>query len=307
MRLRAGRGAPRRRRGRGRRSRGSQAVDADDARHLLDASRVAPGACRARACRRRRSRSASSAGGDAHVHLGGAGVAHHLDDLGRGGAADDPIVDQDHALARERHAVGVVLQPHAQMADMVGGLDEGAADIVVADDAELEGDAGLLGIADRRRHAAVGHRARRRRPRPGSPGPARRRCACGPRRRRCPRRRCRGGRSRRARRCRSGAARRANGRSAAHAVAVDEHDLARLDVAHEVGADDVERAGLRGQDPGAVRAGPAPAAARPADRARPGCRRWSAPPASRRPRPARSASTTAGRRWSGAGCGRSGG
>ncbi len=31
---------------------------------------------------------------------------------------------------------------------------------------------------------------------------------------------------------------------------VDDDHLARLDVAHEIGADDVERAGLRGQDPG---------------------------------------------------------
>ena len=37
-------------------------------------------------------------------------------------------------------------------------LDEGAADIVVADDAEFEGNAGLLGKADRRRHAGIGHR-----------------------------------------------------------------------------------------------------------------------------------------------------
>ena len=93
------------------------------------------------------------------------------------------------------------------MADVVGRLDEGAADIVVADDAELEAQAGLLGVADRGRHAAVGHRhdevgrARRSRAR------ARRRSACGPRRRPCPRPRCRAGRSRHTRRCRSAAAR----------------------------------------------------------------------------------------------------
>ena len=32
----------------------------------------------------------------------------------------------------------------------------------------------------------------------------------------------------------------------------DDHDLAGLDVAHELGADDVERAGLGGEDPGVV-------------------------------------------------------
>jgi hypothetical protein len=53
-------------------------------------------------------------------------------------------------------AVGVVLQPHAEMADVVGRLDEGAADIVVTDDAELERQARLGSVADRRRHAQSG-------------------------------------------------------------------------------------------------------------------------------------------------------
>jgi hypothetical protein len=44
--------------------------------------------------------------GDAHMHLGGAGVAHHLDDLLGGGAAHDRIVHQDHPLALEHGAVG---------------------------------------------------------------------------------------------------------------------------------------------------------------------------------------------------------
>ena len=41
---------------------------------------------------------------------------------------------------------------------VLGRLDEGAADIVVADDAELVGDAGGLRVADRGRHAGIGHR-----------------------------------------------------------------------------------------------------------------------------------------------------
>src|SRR5580704_6753944 len=76
--------------------------------------------------------------GDAHMHLASAGLAHHLDDLHRGGAAHDRIINQDHALAVDQAAVGVVLQAHAEMADSVDRFDEGAADIVVADDAELE-------------------------------------------------------------------------------------------------------------------------------------------------------------------------
>ena len=44
------------------------------------------------------------------------------------------------------------------MADLVGRLDEGAPDIVVADDAELERQPGFGGIADARRHPRIGHR-----------------------------------------------------------------------------------------------------------------------------------------------------
>ena len=92
-------------------------------------------------------------------------------------------------------------------------LDERAADVVVADQAHLERQPGLLGVADGGRHAGVGHRdhdvgaARRSRARAGGRAP------CAPRRR-CGRRPgCRDARSRRTRR-RSGArARAANGRS----------------------------------------------------------------------------------------------
>lgn len=51
-----------------------------------------------------------------------------------------------------------MLQLDAHVADGIGRLDEGAANIVVADDAELKGQAGSLGEADRGRRAAVGHR-----------------------------------------------------------------------------------------------------------------------------------------------------
>ena len=92
------------------------------------------------------------------MHLLGAGLAHHLHDLLAGRAAHDRIVDQHHALAFDHAAVGVVLQLDAHVADRIAGLDEGAADIVVADDAELEGNAGLLREADRRRRAGIRHR-----------------------------------------------------------------------------------------------------------------------------------------------------
>ena len=44
------------------------------------------------------------------------------------------------------------------MADLIGRLDKGAADIMVADDAELERDTRFLRIAERRRHPRIRHR-----------------------------------------------------------------------------------------------------------------------------------------------------
>ncbi len=54
--------------------------------------------------------------------------------------------------------LALCLQLDAHVADGVGRLDEGAADIVVADDAELEGNAGFLGETDRGRRAGIRHR-----------------------------------------------------------------------------------------------------------------------------------------------------
>ena len=137
------------------------------------------------------------------MHLLGAGVAHHLHDLERGGAAHDRIVDQHDALARDHRAVGAVLQAHAELADRLRRLDEGAADIVVADDAELVGDAGGLRKADRRRHAGIRHRhdhvgVRRRFARQLA-----RPWSCAPRRRGGRRRSNRAARNRCIRRCRA--------------------------------------------------------------------------------------------------------
>ena len=95
---------------------------------------------------------------DPHVDFRGTRIAHHLDDLGRGGAADDAVVDQDHPLAADQVAVRVVFELDAEMADALAGLDEGTPDIVVADDADFVGDSRLAGVAERGRHARVGYR-----------------------------------------------------------------------------------------------------------------------------------------------------
>ena len=76
------------------------------------------------------------------MHLARPGIAHHLHDLHAGGAAHDRIVDQHDALAFQQRTVGIVLQLHAEMTNIVRRLDEGAADIMRADDAQFERNAG---------------------------------------------------------------------------------------------------------------------------------------------------------------------
>ena len=182
------------------------------------------------------------------MHLARAGMADHLDDLGRGRAAHDRIVNQDDPLAFEVGAVGVVLEPYTQMADLVCRLDKGAPDIMVADDPELERQPRFGGKAERRRNARIGHRhddisidrgfARQLATNalPRLVDAVAFEHAVG--------------------------ARKINvlkdakplwhvveRLDAAHAAGADDHDLAGFDIAHEIGADDVEGAGLGGYDP----------------------------------------------------------
>src|SRR6202011_6324724 len=67
-------------------------------------------------------------------------------------------IDQDDALAFDRGAVGIMLHAHAEFAHALRRLNEGAADIVVSDNAEFEWHAGMLAVADRGRHAGIRHR-----------------------------------------------------------------------------------------------------------------------------------------------------
>ena len=76
----------------------------------------------------------------------------------RSRAAHQRVVDQDDAFARDRGAVGRMLHAHAEFADALGRLDEGAADIVVSDDPEFVRHAGKLAVAEGGRHAGIGHR-----------------------------------------------------------------------------------------------------------------------------------------------------
>src|SRR5437867_10782367 len=53
---------------------------------------------------------------------------------------------------------GVVLQTDAEVADLVGRLDESPADIMIANNPQLEWQTRFLRISDRRRHARIGDR-----------------------------------------------------------------------------------------------------------------------------------------------------
>ena len=90
------------------------------------------------------------------MHLSGAGAAHHADDFAAGGAANDGVVNEDDALAFEQIVHGVELEADAEVADALLGLNEGAAHVVIADEAEAEGKAGLFRVAERGGDAGVG-------------------------------------------------------------------------------------------------------------------------------------------------------
>ena len=51
-----------------------------------------------------------------------------------------------------------MLQLHAELADPLLGLDEGAPHIMIANDAKLEGQAKFMGIADGGGHAQIRNR-----------------------------------------------------------------------------------------------------------------------------------------------------
>src|SRR4051794_2057586 len=92
----------------------------------------------------------------AEVHLAGAGFAQHGHQRARGGAAHQRVVHHHHALPLQHLAHGAELEAHLEVPPRLRGGDEGAADVVVADQPQLEGDPRRLGVAHRRRVRAVG-------------------------------------------------------------------------------------------------------------------------------------------------------
>src|SRR6476661_1713046 len=94
-------------------------------------------------------------GRDAHVNFASAGIPHHLDQFNAGRAADDRIVDEHNSLTVHQRRISVVFKLDPKVPNFLRGLDEGAADIVRTNDAELERDSAGLRKSDRCRHAAI--------------------------------------------------------------------------------------------------------------------------------------------------------
>ena len=192
-----------------------------------------------------------------------------LDDLARGRAAHDRVVDDDHPLAGQHLAHRRQLQLHAEVADLLRRLDEGAPHVVRAHQPLVVGDAALARVADGGRHARVGHRDDDVGRRPGA-----RRRAGGPsaRARGRPSGRrwsSRGARSRPTRRRSGAAARRRTGARCAGRCSSMITISPGLDVAHELGPDAARRRRSRDETT-QVRPWPcrAPAGGSPSDRAR---------------------------------------
>src|SRR5258708_20801002 len=91
------------------------------------------------------------------MHFRGSGITHHADDLSAGGAADDGIVDENHALALEQVPHRIEFQAHAEIAHALLRLDECASNVVIADQSKAKRDPALVGIANGGGNARIRH------------------------------------------------------------------------------------------------------------------------------------------------------
>src|SRR5258708_5502066 len=87
----------------------------------------------------------------------GSGAPDHLDDLDRGRAPHNRIVDEDDALTVKIGPARIMLQSNAEVTDLIGRLDKGPSDVVVADDPQLKRQSRFLSIPERRRDARIGN------------------------------------------------------------------------------------------------------------------------------------------------------
>src|SRR6266403_495732 len=95
---------------------------------------------------------------DAHVNFSRARFPYHTHDFAASGAAHKGIVHQHYALAFDEAAHRIELQLHAKIADGLRRLDKRPANIMIADQAHTERNAGLQRETHCRGHSGVGHR-----------------------------------------------------------------------------------------------------------------------------------------------------
>ena len=91
------------------------------------------------------------------MDLGRAGLAEHLGELPLGGAPHDRVVDDHEPLAGHVLPQRVELHAHGPSPQLLARGDEAAADVAVLHQALAERDAAAPGEALRRGHAGLGH------------------------------------------------------------------------------------------------------------------------------------------------------
>jgi hypothetical protein len=82
------------------------------------------------------------------VDGGDACFAEKGDDFSGGGSPYEAIVDEDDSFSFDGVDIGAVFESDSEAAYVGGGFDEGASDVVVADDSEVEGYIEFSGEAD---------------------------------------------------------------------------------------------------------------------------------------------------------------
>ena len=88
----------------------------------------------------------------------GTSSPEHFDHGAGGVAPHNAVVDDDDSFVAQVVTERIELELDAHFAQAVVGLDEGAPDVAVFDEAFAVGDTGLLRIADGSRHPTIGHR-----------------------------------------------------------------------------------------------------------------------------------------------------
>ena len=90
------------------------------------------------------------------MNLLGARLAQHADKLDHGGAAHDRVVHDNDALALDHIAQRIELEAHAHGSQLLRGLNERAGNVAVLDKAGAVGDAALEGVSLGGGQAGVG-------------------------------------------------------------------------------------------------------------------------------------------------------